>query len=252
METGTGVERNFETSIMRKSIVMMLIVLGSYSVVCRAQNDSVAFFRHYISFQISDLPKVGFRLIYENQFRRKQSFRIEAGYKPNLISYSNEWAEVVNESDGVNSYTHTNILTSVGYKFIFLQSRLGGFQWYVSGNLGYRYSFSKLLINVDGSDGYYSYDLFSTNVNRIEFRALLGQKYSPGTKHHNSVCFFEWYLGMGLYSEHNSGIYYGWSAGSDPAPVASLSMIHHSSIPEAYGFWNHKIRFCFGMMVGAA
>lgn len=231
---------------------LLILIFCLPTLIAIGQNDSVSRFHHYVAIQFSDLVKLCVRLSYENQFSKRHSLKIEVGYKPNVISYSNPEFDLVNESDGVNSYTHKNILASVGYNYFFLQSHTGGFQWFLSGNIGYRYSYSPLFVDTEGHDGSYYYHFYSAHNNRIEFRALMGQRILPRTKFYKSAGFFEWFVGIGLYSEYDKYTFYGEQSGSDPCPVANFSMIKHPIPPESGAYWYNNVRFSFGLKAGAA
>jgi len=233
-----------------KKLLIICLILFSFRLM--AQKDSVTFFRHYIAIQPTDLALMGLRVSYENQFHKRHSLKVEAGYKTNLISYSVEGLEYFMETDNFSLYAHKAINAAVGYNFFFYQSRRGGYQAFLSGDLGYRLSFAKLLVSVDGSDGSYYHRYYSTYENRFEFRALLGQRVLPRITIFKRVTFFEWYAGVGLSRDHLKETYYGGQFSTDPSPVASFDNIKFPVTPRVGKGWVNHVRFCFGLKIGVA
>jgi hypothetical protein len=234
---------------MRKLLAILFL---SFSLFGYSQKDTITCFKNYISVQPTDLVMMGLRFSYENQFKKHHSLKAEMGYKINLISYSVEGLDYFMETDDFSLYAHKAFNASVGYNFIFYQSRRGGYQAFLSGNFGYRLSYAKLLVSVDGSDGDYYHSYYSTYQNRFEFRALLGQRVLPRITIYKRVTFFEWYTGVGLSTNRISGTYYGSQSSTNPSPVASLSNLKNPIPPEHGKYWVNHTRFCFGLKIGVA
>ncbi len=177
-------------------------------------------------------------MTYEYKFRKRQSLKVDGGYKFNAITYSPVGLDMLAEPDGISSYAHKAIYAGLGYNYFFFTTQSGKFQNYISASFNYRYSYNDLIRNDDKiADDLYVYTYQSTYASRYELKLLVGFRKLSAIKLHKPSAFFEWFLGAAMSKETIYGNHY-------------IDKWRHE--PSAFHYWKNNARVCFGFKLGIA
>ena len=230
-----------------KRVLILLFMIMTFSGY--SQKDTCTY-KDNISINFTELFMPGIRFSYEYFLSPHHSITIDLGRKYSISHYSDN--PFFHGPDGFTFFVYNDYNIALGYDYYF-----HNWAWelcekphYLSGTFVYVHKYFNKILNQEGSDDLYTYNLVSAVQNRIEFQLLFGQKIR--NKNSSPIFFSEWYTGIGICKIMQENMYYASAGGNDPSPDESKIPFNYYNNPIINKSQLIRPHICFGIKFGIA